>query len=192
MVFFTCLISFFIFFFSDRQVNNLMLLVRAFLHCLLSGLVSISSCFLVRNIMLLMWACSFVDLHCIVVHALEHVLGERDSFMLDHVIELYQWLNNIQMITWLKLWCIHTSSWFSFDHYLVWPFLLHLSLPAYHPFLESHERDSQWDIFLGSWTLFWRFHNRILMILSLQIFPFFWWCRSSKILIHYQFFFHHV
>ena len=82
-----------------------------------------------------------------------------------------------------KLWCIHTSSWFSFDHPLMWHFLLHLSFPAYHPFLESHEWDSQWDICFGSWTFFWRFHHRILKILALQMFPFFWWSRSSKILI---------
>ena len=166
-----------------------MLPMRAFLYCLISGLVNISSCFLVSNLMLLMWAFSFVDLHRIVVHAFEHVLGERDSFMLDHVIKLYPWLINIQMITWLKLWCIHTSSWFSFDHPLVWSFLLHLSLLAYHPFLESREWDSQWDICLGSWTFFWRFHHSILKILALQMFPFFWWWRSYKILNHDQFFF---
>ena len=153
MVFFTCLISFFIFFLY-RLVKHLMLVVRAFLHCLRPGLVYISSCFVVSNLILLMWSYSFVDLHFIVVHAFKHVLGERDSFILDHVIELFPWLNNIQMITWLNLWCIHTSSWFSFDHLsfiwlsLVWPFLLHLSLPAYHPFLESHEWDSQWDMWL--------------------------------------------
>ena len=77
------------------------------------------------------------------------------------------------MITWLKFWCIHASSWFSSDHPLVWPFLLHLSLPTYHPFLESHEWDFQWDICLGSWTFSWRFHHRILKILALQMFPFF-------------------
>ena len=102
MVFFTCLISFFIFFFLDRWVNHLMLLVIVFLHCLLPRLVSISSCFLVSNIILLMRAYSFVDLHCIVVHALKHVLGERYYFILDHVIELFPWLNNIQMITWIN------------------------------------------------------------------------------------------
>ena len=96
-----------------------------------------------------------------------------------------------------KLWCIHTSSWFFFDHLsfiwlsLVWPFLLHLSLLAYHPFLESHEWDSQWDIFFGPWTFFWRFHHRILKTLALRMFLFFWWWRSSKILDHDQFFFHH-
>ncbi len=89
-----------------------------------------------------------------------------------------------------KLWCIHTSSWFSFDHLsfiwlsLVWPFLLHLSLPAYHPFLESHEWDSQWDICFCLWIFFWRFHHRILKTLTLQMFLSFWWWRSSKILNH--------
>ena len=121
-------------------------------YCLLSRLVNISSCFLVSNLLLLMWAYSFVDLHCIVLHALEHVLGERDSFILDHVIGLFPLLNNIQMITWLKFdaYISHLDSpliildsfWFS----LLWPFLIHLSLPSYHPFLESHEWDSQWDI----------------------------------------------
>ena len=79
-----------------------MLPVRAFLHCLLPGLISISSCFLVSNLILLMWAYYFVDLHYIVVHAFKHVLVERDSFILDHVIELFPWLNNIHMITWLN------------------------------------------------------------------------------------------
>ena len=58
--------------------------------------------FVVNNLILLMWAFSFVDLHCIVVHAFKHVIGERDFFLLDHVIELFTWHNNIQMITWLN------------------------------------------------------------------------------------------
>lgn len=170
MMFFSCLISFFIYFFSDRSVNHLMLLVEAFLHPLLSGLVIISSCFLDINLMLLMWACSFVDLHCIVVHAFEHVPRERDPFMLDHVIELYPWLNNIQMMTWLKLWCIHTSSWSSLI--ILWcnPSCFILACLHIIPFLESHEWDSKWDICLGSQTFSWRFHHRILKILALQMF----------------------
>lgn len=102
MVFFTCLISFFICLSLDKLVNHLMLLVRALLRCLLPGLVSIFSCFLVSNLILLMWAYPFFDLYCTVVHAFEHVIGERNSFLLDHVIELFPWLNNIQMITWLN------------------------------------------------------------------------------------------
>jgi len=102
MVFFTCLISFFICFSLDKLVNHLMFLVRALLHCLLPGLASISSYFLVNNIILLMWAYPFVDRYCIIVHAFKHFIGERDSFLLDHVVELFPWLNNMQTITWLN------------------------------------------------------------------------------------------
>jgi len=98
------------------------------------------------------------------------------------------WINTNNNMT--KLLCIHTSSWFSFDCPLVWPFLLHLSSSTYHPFLESHGWDSQWDIYLGSWTLFWRFHRRIFKILALQMFIFLSWWRFSKILNHGQIFFH--
>ena len=76
--------------------------LRALLHCFLPGLVNIPSCFLLSNLILLMWAYSFVDLYCIVVHAFEQVLAERDSFILDHVIELFPWPNNILMIMWLN------------------------------------------------------------------------------------------
>jgi len=169
-----------------------MLFVREFLHRFLSRLVIISSCLLVNNLMLLMWENYFVDLYHIVVHAFKHVLGERDYFMLDHVIELYPLLNNIQMITWLKLWCIDSSSWFSFDHpRFIWPWCgpscFILAFLHVIPFLKSHEWDSQWDICLGSWMFFWKFHHRILKTLTLQIFPFFWWYRSSKNLIMISF-----
>ena len=168
-----------------------MLPARAFLHCFLPGLVNISSWFLVINIILLMWACSFVDLHCIVVHAFEHVLGERDSFILDHVIELFPRLNNIQMITWLNInaYTPHLDS----PLIILWcgPFCFILACLHIILFLNPmngipnetsalvHEPSFE-DSFIGS-----------LKILGLQMFPFFWWWMCSKILNHDQFLFHH-
>ena len=150
-----------------------MLLVRAFLHCLLSRLVSISSYFLFNNLILLMWAYYFVDLHWIVVHAFEHVLGERDSFILYHVIELFPWFNNTQMITWLNFdayiphidspliiltsfgcpWC--GPSWFILA-------CLHIIL-----FLNPMNGIPNETSTSYSWIFFWRLYHKILKTLPL-------------------------
>ena len=72
-----------------------------------------------------------------------------------------------------KLWCVHTSSWFSFDHlefiwlFMVWTLLLHLSLPSHHIFLESHE----WDFPMRHFLLIHKYSFEDSIIGSSRPFP---------------------
>lgn len=79
---------------------------------------------------------------------------------------------------WLKIWRIHSSSWFWFDHlvFILWFLLIGVALLASYflafisSSLESLEWEFEWDNYPYLKILFWRFYQRILKTLILKMF----------------------